>query len=76
MNAAMPRICVVGAGAVGCYLGGRLAAAGAPVQLIGRARIGDAIRRSTPACARSCTTQRRRCCGRHGADALRAALAG
>ncbi|RQS05287.1 2-dehydropantoate 2-reductase [Burkholderia sp. Bp9002] len=40
----MPRIGVVGAGAVGCYLGGRLAAAGAPVQLIGRARIGDAIR--------------------------------
>ncbi|MBF5014315.1 2-dehydropantoate 2-reductase [Burkholderia pseudomultivorans] len=37
-------VCVFGAGAVGCYLGGRLAAAGAPVQLIGRARIGDAIR--------------------------------
>ncbi|WP_431822512.1 2-dehydropantoate 2-reductase [Burkholderia sp. F1] len=40
----MARICVVGAGAVGCYLGGRLAAAGQPVTLIGRARIGDAIR--------------------------------
>ncbi|WP_193834329.1 2-dehydropantoate 2-reductase [Burkholderia ubonensis] len=40
----MARICVVGAGVVGCYLGGRLAAAGQPVTLIGRARIGDAIR--------------------------------
>ncbi|MGU7775793.1 2-dehydropantoate 2-reductase [Burkholderia sp. MR1-5-21] len=40
----MPRICVLGAGAVGCYLGGRLAAAGQDVRLIGRARIGDAIR--------------------------------
>ncbi|CAM2970767.1 2-dehydropantoate 2-reductase [Burkholderia ubonensis] len=40
----MARICVVGAGAPGCYVGGRLAAAGQPVTLIGRARIGDAIR--------------------------------
>ncbi|KVS48236.1 hypothetical protein WK38_17875 [Burkholderia ubonensis] len=40
----MARICVVGAGAVGCYVGGRLAAAGQPVTLIGRARIGDTIR--------------------------------
>ncbi|QFS37787.1 2-dehydropantoate 2-reductase [Burkholderia cepacia] len=38
-------VCVFGAGAVGCYLGGRLAAAGAKVTLVGRARIGDAIRR-------------------------------
>ncbi|KVL14851.1 2-dehydropantoate 2-reductase [Burkholderia sp. MSMB1826] len=38
-------VCVFGAGAVGCYLGGRLAAAGANVTLVGRARIGDAIRR-------------------------------
>ncbi|WP_174906241.1 2-dehydropantoate 2-reductase [Burkholderia diffusa] len=37
-------VCVFGAGAVGCYLGGRLAAAGTPVTLVGRARIGDAIR--------------------------------
>ncbi|KVD48052.1 hypothetical protein WI85_17815 [Burkholderia ubonensis] len=35
---------MVGAGVVGCYVGGRLAAAGLPVTLIGRARIGDAIR--------------------------------
>ena len=38
-------VCVFGAGAVGCYLGGRLAAAGANVTLVGRARIGDAIHR-------------------------------
>ncbi|KFG97499.1 2-dehydropantoate 2-reductase [Burkholderia paludis] len=38
-------VCVIGAGAVGCYLGGRLAAAGANVTLVGRARIGDAIHR-------------------------------
>ncbi len=37
-------VCVFGAGAVGCYLGGRLAAAGTPVTLVGRVRIGDAIR--------------------------------
>lgn len=36
-------VCVFGAGAVGCYLGGCLAAAGAHVTLVGRARIGDAI---------------------------------
>ncbi|MCW1931761.1 2-dehydropantoate 2-reductase [Pararhodobacter zhoushanensis] len=34
------RIAVFGAGAVGCYIGGRLAAAGGDVVLIGRARIG------------------------------------
>jgi 2-dehydropantoate 2-reductase len=32
-----PKIAVVGAGAVGCYFGGMLARAGAPVTLIGRA---------------------------------------
>ncbi|WP_241299852.1 2-dehydropantoate 2-reductase [Burkholderia stabilis] len=37
-------VCVFGAGAIGCYLGGRLAAAGANVTFIGRARIGEAIR--------------------------------
>ena len=31
-----PRVAVVGAGAVGCYYGGMLARAGAPVTLIGR----------------------------------------
>ena len=34
-----PRIAVFGAGLIGCYVGGRLAAAGADVTLIGRARI-------------------------------------
>ena len=40
-----PRIAVMGAGAVGCYFGGILARAGAPVTLIGRARHVEAIRR-------------------------------
>ncbi len=40
---AWPRIAVVGAGAVGCYYGGMLARAGAPVTLIGRARHVDAM---------------------------------
>jgi 2-dehydropantoate 2-reductase len=39
------RIAVVGAGAVGCYFGGMLARAGAPVTLIGRAPHVDAIKR-------------------------------
>jgi len=43
---AWPRIAVVGAGAVGCYYGGLLARAGAPVALIGRARHVDAMRRA------------------------------
>ncbi len=40
----MAKICIVGAGSVGCYIGGRLHAAGADVTLIGRAHIGDALR--------------------------------
>jgi 2-dehydropantoate 2-reductase len=40
-----PPIAVVGAGAVGCYYGGMLARAGAPVTLIGRPVHVDAIRR-------------------------------
>lgn len=39
-----PRVAVLGAGAVGCYFGGMLARAGAPVTLIGRAQHIDAIR--------------------------------
>jgi 2-dehydropantoate 2-reductase len=39
------RVGVVGAGAVGCYFGGMLARAGAPVTLIGRADHVDAINR-------------------------------
>ena len=38
-----PPVAVVGAGAVGCYFGGMLARAGAPVTLIGRPRHTDAI---------------------------------
>jgi 2-dehydropantoate 2-reductase len=38
-----PRVAVLGAGAVGCYFGGMLARAGAPVTLIGRAQHVDAI---------------------------------
>jgi 2-dehydropantoate 2-reductase len=35
----MTRIAVFGAGAIGCWIGGRLSAAGADVTLIGRARV-------------------------------------
>ena len=35
----MPRIAVFGAGAIGCWVGGRLAAGGADVTLIGRSRV-------------------------------------
>ena len=41
-----PRIAVLGAGAVGCYFGGMLARAGAPVTLIGRPQHMQAIRRN------------------------------
>ena len=41
----MERIAVLGAGAVGCYFGGMLARAGAPVTLIGRQPHVDAITR-------------------------------
>jgi 2-dehydropantoate 2-reductase len=40
-----PRVAVLGAGAVGCYFGGMLARAGAPVTLIGRALHVEAINR-------------------------------
>jgi len=41
-----PRVAVVGAGAVGCYFGGMLARAGAPVTLIGRPPHVEAINRN------------------------------
>jgi 2-dehydropantoate 2-reductase len=41
-----PRVAVMGAGAVGCYFGGMLARAGAPVTLIGRPAHVDAIARN------------------------------
>jgi 2-dehydropantoate 2-reductase len=40
-----PRICVFGAGSIGCYVGGRLAAAGAELTLIGRERLGRELAR-------------------------------
>ncbi|MBR3193495.1 2-dehydropantoate 2-reductase [Bosea sp. (in: a-proteobacteria)] len=40
----MARICIYGAGAIGCYLGGRLAAAGAEVGVVGRPGIGEELR--------------------------------
>ncbi len=40
-----PRVAVLGAGAVGCYFGGMLARAGAPVTLIGRPEHVEAIHR-------------------------------
>lgn len=41
-----PRIAVVGAGAVGCYFGGMLALAGAPVTFVGRDRQVEALRKN------------------------------
>jgi len=38
------KICIVGAGSIGCYVGGRLAAAGGDITLVGRSRIGDELR--------------------------------
>lgn len=40
----LPPIWVMGAGAIGCFVGGRLAATGLPVLFIGRPRIGQALR--------------------------------
>ncbi|MGH9774832.1 MAG: ketopantoate reductase family protein [Candidatus Acidiferrales bacterium] len=42
---AWPKIAVMGAGAVGCYFGGMLARAGAPVALIGRRKHVEAFAR-------------------------------
>ncbi|MEU5156801.1 2-dehydropantoate 2-reductase [Glycomyces sp. NPDC021274] len=36
-------ICVYGAGSIGCYVGGRLAAAGAEVVFVGRRRLADEV---------------------------------
>ncbi|MBV8048209.1 MAG: 2-dehydropantoate 2-reductase [Paludibacterium sp.] len=40
----MAKICVYGAGLVGCYLGGRLLASGCDVGFVGRARMADRLR--------------------------------
>jgi 2-dehydropantoate 2-reductase len=39
----MMRFCIYGAGSIGCYVGGRLSAAGASVTFIGRPRVGDEL---------------------------------
>ena len=45
MTVATPgRVLVMGAGAVGCWIGGCLAAAGVPVTFVGRPRVLDALR--------------------------------
>lgn len=38
-----PEICILGAGSVGCYLGGRLLATGARLHFVGRPRLRDEI---------------------------------
>jgi 2-dehydropantoate 2-reductase len=40
----MAKICIYGAGAIGCYLGGRLAAEGTELAFIGRPAIGEELR--------------------------------
>jgi 2-dehydropantoate 2-reductase len=40
----MARICIYGAGSIGCYLGGRLAAGGSDVGFVGRPGIGEELR--------------------------------
>jgi 2-dehydropantoate 2-reductase len=41
----MARICIYGAGSIGCYIGGRLLAAGSDVCFVGRPRIGAELHR-------------------------------
>ncbi len=40
----LPRICIFGAGSIGCYVGGRLQAEGVEVSFIGRPRIAEQLR--------------------------------
>jgi 2-dehydropantoate 2-reductase len=39
----MAKICIYGAGSIGCYIGGRLLAGGSEVSLVGRARVGEQL---------------------------------
>src|SRR5690349_15696805 len=39
----MTEICVYGAGSIGCYVGGRLAATGSTVSFVGRGRIAQDV---------------------------------
>ena len=43
MSGALPRVAVMGAGALGCFFGAKLARAGAQVTLVGRAATVEAI---------------------------------
>jgi 2-dehydropantoate 2-reductase len=40
----MAKICIYGAGSIGCYVGGRLLAGGSDVSFIGRARMANQLR--------------------------------
>jgi 2-dehydropantoate 2-reductase len=40
-----PNVTIMGAGSIGCYVGGRLAASGTPVGFVGRQRLADELHR-------------------------------
>jgi len=40
----MAKLCIYGAGSIGCYLGGRLLAGGSDVNFVARARVSDVLR--------------------------------
>ena len=51
-------VAVMGAGSVGCFIGGRLQAAGAEVHFVGRARVlgdlaGHGLKLTDPVCGRA-----------------------
>ncbi|MBX3591393.1 MAG: 2-dehydropantoate 2-reductase [Burkholderiaceae bacterium] len=66
-----PRVAVYGAGAVGCFFGAKLAEAGAPVTLIGRAAHVEAIRRDGLLFDSPGATRRIRIAADTGPDAVR-----
>lgn len=66
-----PRVAVYGAGAVGCYFGAKLAEAGTPVTLIGRAAHVEAIRRNGIVFESAGTRRNVRVDAHTGADAVR-----
>lgn len=68
-----PRVAVYGAGAVGCFFGAKLAEAGAPVTLIGRAAHVEAIRRDGLLFDSPGATRRIRIDADTGPDAVREA---
>jgi len=68
-----PSVAVYGAGAVGCFFGARLAEAGAPVTLIGRAAHVEAIRRDGLLFDSPGATRRVRIAADTGPDAVREA---